>query len=200
MKNKNQVRFVTIRANSINEEERSAEFVISNEGVDSFNTVFVNSGWDLERYNKNPVVTYQHDDHSSNPDLVIGTSEIRTEGSDLIGKIYFEDFEDNEVSKKVFKKVKNKILRGASIRANVIDGRMGDFEKGENPEVVYFTNMELVAWSIVTLPSNPDSLQRNQQDLTEFRTSLEPAKPAKEDDAKKMSSFEAQIIINKNSL
>ncbi len=197
MKNSTQLRFATIRNNSINDEARTAEFVISSEAVDSYNTVFTEAGWDFTRYNANPVVTYQHDDHSSDPDMVIGTSEIRIEGGKVIAKITFEDFEDNAVAKKVFRKVKNNILRGASIRADIKDGRMGEQARGEDPSVVYFTNQELVAWSIVTLPSNSEALKRNVESLEDFKSNLQPAVVTTE---KRMSVFEAQLVINKNKL
>jgi hypothetical protein len=199
MQNKTQIRFATVRENSVNEEARTAEFVISTEAVDSYNTVFKAAGWDFTRYNANPVVTFQHDDHSSDPNMVIGTSEIRLEDGKTIATVTFEDFEDNELSKKVFRKVKNNILRGASIRADIKDGRLGDKNLGEKEDVVYFTRQDLVAWSIVTIPSNPEALKRNMESLEDFKNEIKPT-ASPEVVENRMSVFEAQLITNKNKL
>ena len=53
--------------------KRQAEFVISSEAVDSYGTVFKMDGWKLERYNRNPVVSYNHSIMSGNPDNINGT-------------------------------------------------------------------------------------------------------------------------------
>ena len=44
----------------INAEKRTAEFVISTESIDRHGTVFKLAGWDLENYNRNPIVAYNH--------------------------------------------------------------------------------------------------------------------------------------------
>lgn len=211
MKNE-QIRFGQFRADSINEEERTAEFVISTEAVDSYGTVFKADGWDLSRYNSNPVVTYQHEDWSSDPDMVIGTSEVRIEGKQLIAKVYFENGEDNRVAEKVYKKVKNKILRGASIRFGAAEGHYGMEEDGEDPKVLYFTRQVLMAWSIVVVPSNHETLTRNEKNLENIRMSISQntgSAPDENSDGthqdndtpeenKTLSRFEAQIKLNKN--
>ncbi len=81
----------------INSEERTAEFVISTESIDRHGTVFKMDGWELEAYNRNPIVCYNHDT-GSNPDTVIGTSVVYKEGNQLIGKVTFEDEGDNEIA------------------------------------------------------------------------------------------------------
>ena len=186
------------RANSVNVESRTAEFVISTEAVDSYGTVFKMAGWDLTRYNQNPVVTYNHSDHSDDPDIVIGTSEIRIEDGKMIATLTFENFDDNPLAGKVFRKIQNGILRGASISAWPFEARYGAEDLGEDPDVVYFTRQELVAWSVVTLPSNAEALVRSTE---EAKANLLPKKeepkpePQKES---KMSRFEAQSINNQN--
>ena len=203
---KEQIRYGQFRANSVNEEARTAEFVISSEAPDTYNTVFKSDGWDLERYSKNPVVTYQHNDWSSDPDQVIGTSEVRQEGDKLIAVVTFENAEDNPLAEKVFRKVKNGILRGASIRANVHEGHWGDFDEGDNPELLYFTRMDLMSWSIVTVQSNPDALARNAECMETIRSAFAKTEPTTErtdgtegdQEEKTLSRFEAQYMYNKN--
>jgi hypothetical protein len=202
-----QSRAAEYRANSVDEEARTAEFVISTEAPDTYDTVFLSSGWELEQYKRNPVVTYQHRDHDSNPDLVIGTSEVYVDAEKrLIGKITFENGEDNPLAEKVMRKVKNGILRGASIWAYPHEGRYGEKAVGENVDMIYFTRQELRAWSIVTVQSNPDALARNAESLDTIKKELKPSPiiPEKRNDQTTekitLSRFEAQVLINENSI
>lgn len=174
-------------------EKRQAEFVISTEAVDTYETVFKIDGWDLTRYRNSPVVLYGHKSYSDNPDMVLGTSEVRIEGNQLIGVVTFENAEDNPLAEKVWRKVQNGTLRMASIGANPIEYRWGIFDKGENPDVLYFVRQELLEWSIVPIGSNPDALKRSVENLEEIRTSLK--KPETEQKVSR-SLIERQIKIN----
>lgn len=174
-------------------EKRQAEFVISTEAVDTYDTVFKVDGWDLTRYRNAPVVLYGHKSYSENPDMVLGTSEVRIEGNQLIGLVTFENAEDNPLAEKVWRKVQNGTLRMASIGANPLEYRWGIFDKGENPDVLYFVRQELLEWSIVPIGSNPDALKRSVENLEEIRTSL--TKPETEQKVSR-SLIERQIKIN----
>lgn len=198
MKNINQTitRQAVIRKDSVDEENRTATFVISTEAVDTYGTVFLASGWDFTRYNDNPVVFFQHGSHSSDPDMLIGTSRIFQEGKETLATVTFEAAEDNPLAEKVFRKVKNGSLKGASIGANIKQGRWGVKDAGEDPEVIYFERQELLEWSIVTIPSNPDALKRNTDTLQVVKDTL----PKENTEQKRaLSSVDAQIIINQNT-
>lgn len=200
MKNKMQTRAASVA--TVNEEARTAEFVISTEAVDSYGTVFRASGWDFTRYNENPVVTFQHDDHSSDPDMVIGTSEIRQEDGKTIATVTFEAAEDNPLAEKIFRKVKNGILRGASVYFHPHEAHMGNRDRGEDPDVLYFTRQELMAWSIVTIPSNPETLSRNIECVRNFRATITEvdAQVVKGDKEKnELDQFEARYMYNVNN-
>jgi HK97 family phage prohead protease len=153
-------------------ENREAEFVISSEAVDTYDTVFLAEGADFERYNNNPIVAYGHRTWTDNPDMILGTSEIRQEGKLTIGKVRFEDAETNPTAEKIFKKIQAGTLRMASIGAQVKEYRYGDAQKNENPGVLYFTRWELLEWSIVPIGSNKDALVRNAQTIEEIRAAL----------------------------
>ena len=49
-------------------ENRQVEFVISSEAVDSYRTVFKMDGWQLDSYERNTIVCYQHKANSDDPD------------------------------------------------------------------------------------------------------------------------------------
>lgn len=191
-------RAAQFRADSVNEQELTAEFIISTEAVDSYGTVFKAEGWDLTRYQGNPIVFYNHAGHNNDPDLIIGTSEVRQEAGQLIGKIYFEDPADNPLAGKVFRKVQRGILRGASIGTSPKEWRMGDKAKGEDPEVVYFTRTELLEWSIVSLPSNPEALVRMAAQVDEIKKELIPEPQPAQEPKSLPARIAARLIINKN--
>ena len=135
MENKLITRDVVIELRELTPEmidNREAEFVISSESVDTYDTVFVAEGADFTRYNQNPIVAYAHRTYSDNPDMILGTSEVLQEGKLTIAKVRFEDAETNPVAEKVFKKIQKKTLRMASIGANILEYRFGDETKGEN--------------------------------------------------------------------
>lgn len=192
-------RNVVVRALSEdNKQKRQAEFVISTETPDSYGTVFKISGWDLSRYEKNPVVLYAHKTHSDNPDMVIGTSEVRVEGQELIGTVTFEAADINPLAEKVWQKVQAGSLRMASIGANIIAGHWGDEKLGEDREVIYFDKMELYEWSIVPVGSNSDAVKREAQTIEDLRKSKPKDTPGENPEKIKRTVREAQFIINKN--
>jgi HK97 family phage prohead protease len=171
--NKAVTREAVIRAlTEENIKNREAEFVISTEAVDSFGTVFKMSGWDLRRYQDNPVVFYSHRSNSDNPDLLIGTSVIFEEDNKLIGRVRFEEAETNPLAEKIWRKVQAGTLRMASIGATPKKGHWGDEKLGENRDVLYFDEQELFEWSIVPVGSNPEALKREAATLEEIRTQI----------------------------
>lgn len=195
------IREAVIRALSEeNIQKREAEFVISTEAVDSYDTVFKIDGWDLQRYANNPIVAYGHRTWSDNPDMIIGTSTVRVEGKELIGVVTFESEEVNPMAEKIWRKVQAGTLRMASVGANPIEYRWGVAADGENPGVLYFTRTELYEWSIVPIGSNPDAVKRSVETIQEIRKSLEPITPVVERQDKGLSLFEAQSLINNNNL
>lgn len=174
-------------------EKRQAEFVISTEAVDTYGTVFKIDGWDLERYQRSPIVLYNHKSWSDDPDMIIGTSEVRIEGNQLIAIVTFE--KNNPVAEKVWRKVQNGTLNMASIGANPIEWRWGDFDKGENPDVIYFVRQELLEWSIIPVGSNPEALKRSVENLAEIRQTLQKPDQASQKKVSR-SVVERQLKIN----
>jgi HK97 family phage prohead protease len=200
--NKPVIREAVIRALSDkNKENREAEFVISDETPDTYGTVFKVSGWDLKRYEKNPVVFYAHRSNSDNPDMLIGTSTVRVEDNQLIAVVRFENSDINPVAEKVWQKIQAGTLRMASIGANPKKGHWGDEKLGEDRDMIYFDEQELLEWSIVPIGSNPEALKRETQTIEEIRSSIIKNKPVEviqPDENRELNAFDAQIIINSN--
>lgn len=182
-------------------ENREAEFVISSEAKDTYDTIFMADGAELERYELNPIVAYGHRTWSDNPDMILGTSVVFQEGKLTIARVRFEDADTNPTAEKVWKKVQAGTLRMASIGANILEWRMGDESKGEDKSVVYFTRWELLEWSIVPIGSNPDALKREAQTAEEIRNLIKKDNPENIDPSGqtiKRTVREAQLIINEN--
>ena len=203
--NKPVIREAVIRALSDdNKSNREAEFVISTEAEDTYGTVFKISGWDLKRYEQNPVVFYAHKSYSDNPDMLIGNSTVRIEDNQLIAIVRFESAEINPVAEKVWQKIQAGTLRMASIGANPKKGHWGDEKLGENRDTIYFDETELLEWSIVPIGSNPEALKREAQTIEEIRTLITKEIPVIEpiavraDNNKELNTFDAQLIINTN--
>lgn len=200
--NKSVVREAVIRALSEdNLKNREAEFVISTEAIDSYDTVFKIDGWDLDRYIKNPIVAYGHRTWSDDPNMIIGTSSVFVENDQLIGRVRFEEADVNPTADTIWKKVQAGTLRMASIGANVKEWRYGDAEKGENPGVIYFTRTELYEWSIVPLGSNPDALKREVQTIEEIRAEMIKNLPVNEPEnvvCEKRETAKRKILLNKS--
>lgn len=203
--NKPVIREAVIRALSDdNKSNREAEFVISTETEDTYGTVFKISGWDLKRYEQNPVVFYAHKSHSDNPDMLIGTSTVRIEDNQLIAIVRFESAEINPVAEKIWQKIQAGTLRMASIGANPKKGHWGDEKLGENRDTIYFDEQELLEWSIVPIGSNPEALKREAQTIEEIRTLITKEIPVVEplavraDNNKELNTIDAQLIINSN--
>jgi HK97 family phage prohead protease len=172
----------------IDEDSRTIEFVISTEKKDAHGTIIPNSAWDLERYNKNGIVLYQHSMHTSETDDVIGKATVRAEEGKLIATVEFEPKELNEVADKVFRKIKFGSLKATSVGFIAKSAHWGEKDKSEDEDVLYFDQVELLEFSIVKVPSNPDAVKRFID---------ENKKPKKNEESKALfDDFDARYIIN----
>jgi hypothetical protein len=149
---------------------RTVEFIISSADRDRHRTVVNMSGWDLENFNLNPIVGYQHNVYGDNmctpdnPDNVLGPGRAFFEGDKLIGEVTFETKEINPLAEKIFQKVLNGTLRATSVGfLEVGKGKFGegDQRQGGKDETYYFQGQELLEFSIVNIPSNAKAVGRS---------------------------------------
>lgn len=133
-------------------------FVISNSNPDRHGTVIPLDRWKLDNYRANNVVFYNHETSSwtkSDPDYLIGHSRVEVEGENLIGYLTFETEDINELAEKIRKKVDFGSMKATSVGFNPISaGHWGDERDGEDPDLYYFGDVDLLEWSIVNIPSN----------------------------------------------
>lgn len=155
------------------EKTRTIEFVISSNSKDRHRTVLPVDKWQLENFNRNGIVGYMHNVYGGDmcnapdPDDVIGSGRAWVENGELIGSVTFESAEINPKAEKIFRKVLAGTLKATSVGFDPIgEGRWGDgeeSERGSNP-TYYFEAQELLEFSIVNIPSNPDALRRSMRD------------------------------------
>mgnify|MGYP001571625561 FL=1 len=152
-------------------ESREIDFVISSEAVDRYNTIIKIDGWHLDNYMKNPIIGYQHNVYGGdlcqppNPDDVIGLSEVKKEDKLLTARALFETGDINPKAEKIFQKLLFGSLRSASVGFM----EMGEGIMNEETKTYTFTGQELLEWSVVNIPANPDAAKRH------FRTTSDNA-------------------------
>lgn len=160
--------FGEIRANE-DKESRTYDFPISDETLDRHGTVILSSAWDLTNYNKNGIFCYQHLSggrwEDNNPDNILGPATARIEEKELIGTGTFEPADLNQLAEKIKGKVDYGTLKATSVGFMPIDYSFGDKERGEDPDILYFRRVDLLEFSIVNIPSNPNAVRRSFDSL-----------------------------------
>ena len=147
----------------VTEADRTFPFVISDESVDSYGTVFLADGWDLSMREKGKrQVTYQHPwiGHPD-PNVIIGLGYEEVKGKELLSRFVAEPYSTNTTADSVVNKLHYGTLTDASIRAYIVDGYAGEQERGQNPDVFYFSNSLLIDWGVVQKGSNDNAMVRS---------------------------------------
>lgn len=185
-------------------ETRTVQFVISTATRDRHGTVLDLDGWILDNYHSNPIVGYQHDVYgdnwfvSPNPDSVIGKGRVFREANALVAEVIFEPAEINPLAEKVFQKVLFGTLRSSSVGFLPVEkgrwGKESEARDGENP-TYYFGKRELLEFSIVNIPSNPDAVKRFAPEIEEEPEEIKELKPAVPDGEKVRILFELSKIL-----
>jgi HK97 family phage prohead protease len=129
-------------------------FIISTDAVDRDNDTVNPRGWKLDHFLKNPVVLYSHD-YSSLP---IGKCvDIRVVNDKLVATV---EFADHDMAREVLKLVDGGFLNATSVGFRPINGRRNTERGGMD-----FEQQELLEFSIVPVPSNPEALITIQRSL-----------------------------------
>lgn len=128
-------------------------FVANSGGLDAVGERVVAKGMDLDRFNKNGVVLYQHAGYySANPDVVIAKGSVWEEGDRLMLGITEWDI-DSDLGSEVKRKVDKGFLNAVSI--GFIE-RAGEYDKDKN---YIITEAELLEVSVVNIPADKDAIR-----------------------------------------
>ena len=193
------------------EETRTVDFIISDESRDRHGTVIPLKAWNLENFNRNGIVGYQHEVYGdgffmpSDPDDVIGTGSAFVEDGKLIGRVTFEPAEINPKAEKIFQKVLHGSLKATSV--GFIENTPGDYGEGEEARngkcpTYYFGEVELLEFSIVNIPSNPNAMRRKfgTRDLQSRISELETRNSELETENTRLKSRIEQLELDKQIL
>lgn len=130
------------------EDDRTVDFTISTAAKDRDGDTIDPKGWILTNFLKNPVVLFGHDNRS----LPIGRAEnIRVEGGALKASVKFASADMNPLAESVFQMVKAGFLNATSVGFAPVE-----FERADDG--MKFIKQELLEFSIVPIPSNPEAL------------------------------------------
>ena len=166
------------------EETRKVTFIASTSSVDRHGTVVNQKNWNIEKFNANPIVGYQHNVYGgeeANPDDQLGSARAyfetvkkgAVEEQQLMVDITFEPRDINEKADKIFRKIQHGSLRAVSVGFIPVaddNGSMGENREG----AFHYFGQGLLEISVVNIPSNPDALKRSLLDLVK-----EPKKEVK---------------------
>lgn len=134
---------------SIDEKEMTLTAAISSNTIDRMGEVLDPKGVDLKNYQKNPVVLWAHD-YSQPP---IGKAMwVRRDGETIISKVKFAD---TVFAREIFGLYKDGYMKSFSVGFIPKDGVAGDGTKGPR---YTFTKWELLEYSAVPVPANPDAI------------------------------------------
>lgn len=164
--------FSTTRAESLG--DRKWRFIISNETLDRHGTIIKMGGWRLENYAENGIVAYGHNTNTGNPDFIIGKGIAYAEKNNLIGEVELEPQDINELAYTIDKKLDFGTLRTTSVGFMPYSWSWGIEKDGEDPNILYFRDQELLEWSIVDIPSNPSATMIDRS-LSEFISKVRTA-------------------------
>lgn len=134
-------------------ESRSLDFTISSAAVDRYGDTIAADGWKLTNFRKNPVVLWMHD-NTMLP--VAKASNVRVEDGKLKARAEFTPAEMVRYNDIVFDMLKAGFLSATSVgfvplKYNFVDDPARRFG-------IDFLEQELLEFSIVTVPANPEAL------------------------------------------
>lgn len=171
-----------------NEDTRTITFVASDGSRDSAHTVLNQKGWNLERFNANPVIGYNHEIYGAwdtkDVDFVIGKGRAYVEDDVLLVDITFEPKSINELAEKVYQKILFGSLNAVSVGFLPLGkGHWGEGEEAPNEarETYYYEGQELLEISVVNIPANANATRKGEdrakEELDALRAEAKSAEP-----------------------
>ncbi len=127
---------------------KKGEFVMSDFNLNRLGMKIDPSGWELENYQANPVLLWNHD---SDIPAIGNMNNVRIDGNKLVGRPVFVDKEIDEFAWSIGQKVDNGILTSGSV--GFITLKVEVEEKEDKLPVVISKEQELYEFSIVNIPA-----------------------------------------------
>lgn len=147
---------ISKRLENDNQAEKVYSFIASTDRADRYGDIINQSGWELDSYERNPILLLNHEHNS----LPIGRGKVRIAPEGLIIDVEF-DMEDSRAAE-IAGKVERGFLNAVSVgftplkaisRASLAKDHAAYSDQGGS----YFEKAELLEVSIVTIPANSDA-------------------------------------------
>jgi len=132
-------------------EDLVLEFVISTESVDRDGDKINPNGWKLDSYNKNPVVLFAHD--YTNPPVATAIATWVEDGK-LKSRAKFTPKEVYPFGYMIYQLYKNGFMKATSVGFTPVKWKYSE----EREAGIDFEEQELLEWSCVPVPANPEAL------------------------------------------
>jgi capsid assembly protease len=149
--------FVAEKMETKSADDRTVNIVISTKAIDRDNDTIDPEGFHLDNYRKNPVVLFAHD----NTQPPIGRADsIESKNGKLSAVTRFMPADLSPFSDTIFRMIGAKFLNAASVGFLPLEYSQvkRDGSSGRAGEGIDFTKQELLEYSIVPVPSNPEAL------------------------------------------
>lgn len=140
---------------SIDVDKRQIEFIISTAAVDRYGDIVEVKGWDLKAYKANPVVLFGH--NSSIPPIGKAIKTWR-DGDALRSIAEFMPQDISAFAHSIFRMYQEKFLRAVSVGFKPLKYERLKDEEGNETWAYRFLKQELLEFSAVPIPANPEAL------------------------------------------
>lgn len=140
---------------AVNMESRTVDFVVSTGAVDRDGDTISPQGFLLDNYRKNPVVLFGHDQHQ--PPVGKAVS-IEADTKSLRSRAEFAPREVYTFSDTIFQLVANDYLNAVSVGFIPREYKFVDEDRGGMFMPMDITSADLMEYSVVPVPSNPEAL------------------------------------------
>ena len=147
-------------------DDNTFRFIASDETIDRYRTVIKADGWNLKDFNNNPIALYNHNSGSQDPSNVIGKWRVWIEDGALMGDLSFAPDDVNPKAKMVKGLLEFGAINSVSVGFDPKEWTRGVTELGEDKDILYFRNQDLLEISVVDIPANPNALA--SRSLEEF--------------------------------
>lgn len=143
------IKLFNTKPKSIDEENKTVRFRISDESIDRYGEKVEQSSWNFKNFLKNPVLLWGHD--PSEAENVLGTvSDLSIEKDGTYATAHFDE-DINEKAALIFKQIVKGTLRTVSVGfiPHTID---------TEDDIPVLKDNELLELSVVAIPANPNAI------------------------------------------
>lgn len=147
--------FICDEVKAVDTENLLVDFTISTDSVDRYGDVVEASGWDLKNYKRNPVILFAHDSVSP-PIAKCIPKSLKIENGKLKATAQFMPRDLYDFSFMIFSMYQKGFMKATSVGFRPLEWA---FSEDKNREMgVDFTKQELLEFSCVPVPANPEAL------------------------------------------